>query len=52
MQMTQIEAIRFARWRELDLLGISLQVSIRIRTEISSYNNSIKICINFFRRSN
>ena len=52
MQMTQIEAIRFARWRELDLLGISLQVSIRIRTEISSYNNSIKIWINFFRRSN
>ena len=31
MQMTQLGVIRFARWRELDLLGISLNVNIRIR---------------------
>ena len=31
MQMTQMDVIRFARWRELDLLGISSHVNIRIR---------------------
>ena len=36
MQMTQMDTIYFARWRELGLPGISLQVNIHIRTEISS----------------
>ena len=31
MQMTQIDVIRFARWRELGLIGISLHVIMRIR---------------------
>ena len=31
MQMTQMDVIRFARWRELGLIGISLHVNMRIR---------------------
>ena len=31
MQMAQMDVIRFARWRELGLLGISSHVNIRIR---------------------
>ena len=31
MPMTQLGVIRFVRWRELDLLGISLNVNILIR---------------------
>ena len=31
MQMTQKDVIRFARWRELGLIGISLHVNMRIR---------------------
>ena len=30
MQMTQMDVIRFARWRELGLIGISLHVNMRI----------------------
>ena len=40
--MTQMDIIHFARWKELGLPEISLQVNIHIRTEISSQNNSIK----------
>ena len=36
IQMTQMDTIHFARWKELGLPGISLQVNIHIRTEISS----------------
>ena len=31
MQMTQMDVIRFARWRELGLIGISLHANMRIR---------------------
>ena len=31
MQMTQMDVIRFARWRELGLIGISLHVNMSIR---------------------
>ena len=31
MQMTQMDVIRFARWRELGLIGISFHVNMRIR---------------------
>ena len=31
MQMTRMDVIRFARWRELGLIGISLHVNMRIR---------------------
>ena len=44
MQMTQMNVIRFARWRELGLLGISLHFNIYILdSEISPQNNIVRL---------
>ena len=44
MQMTQMNVIRFARWRELGLLGISLYFNIYILdSEISPQNNIVRL---------
>ena len=34
--MAQMDVIRFARWRELDLLGISFMLTYVLDTKISS----------------
>ena len=50
--MAQMDVICFARWRELDLLGISFMLTYVLDTEISSQNKVVRIWINFVRRSN